>query len=103
MSALTSYGAEEGMTKAAIEKVSRRGFLASVSAGSLVLMGHVASAGTLKILSANPNSAESFDPDFFVSISPDGQVTLLAHRSEMGTGIRTGLPRVVADGIKYVE
>ena len=29
--------------------------------------------------------------DLFVAIAPDGTVTIVAHRSEMGTGIRTGL------------
>jgi isoquinoline 1-oxidoreductase beta subunit len=33
----------------------------------------------------------------FVAIAPDGIVTIVAHRSEMGTGIRTGLPTIVAD------
>lgn len=37
------------------------------------------------------------DPLVFVSIAPDGQVTLVAHRAEMGTGSRTSLPMVLAD------
>ena len=37
------------------------------------------------------------DPHVFVSIAPDGTVTLVAHRSEMGTGSRTSLPMVLAD------
>jgi isoquinoline 1-oxidoreductase beta subunit len=32
------------------------------------------------------------DPMVFVSIDTDGTVTLVAHRSEMGTGSRTSLP-----------
>ncbi|MBY8975868.1 xanthine dehydrogenase family protein molybdopterin-binding subunit [Rhodobacteraceae bacterium NNCM2] len=38
-----------------------------------------------------------YDPNIFVSIDPDGTVTIVAHRSEMGTGSRTSLPMVVAD------
>lgn len=79
---------------------SRRGFMASVSAGSLVLMANAASA---KIRLANepvPASADSFSPDLFVSIDPDGTVNAVVHRSEMGTGIRTGLPRVLADELE---
>ena len=82
----------------ATQQLSRRNFLATVSAGSLVLMGRVASG--IPITNVNPTSLEDFNPDFFVSIAPDGRVTLLAHRSEMGTGIRTGLPRVVADELE---
>ncbi len=37
------------------------------------------------------------DPRVFVSIAPDGIVTIIASRSEMGTGSRTSLPMVVAD------
>jgi isoquinoline 1-oxidoreductase beta subunit len=38
-----------------------------------------------------------WDPHVFVSIAPDGIVTIVTHRSEMGTGSRTSLPMVVAD------
>ena len=79
--------------------VTRRSFLASVSAGSLVLMGRTA-MGQAGLADASKTNVESFAPDFFVSISPDGTVTCLAHRSEMGTGIRTGLPRVIADELE---
>ncbi|WP_255969951.1 molybdopterin cofactor-binding domain-containing protein, partial [Klebsiella pneumoniae] len=37
------------------------------------------------------------DPLVFVSIAEDGTVTIVAHRAEMGTGVRTSLPMVVAD------
>jgi isoquinoline 1-oxidoreductase beta subunit len=37
------------------------------------------------------------DPLVFVSIAADGLVTIVAHRAEMGTGVRTSLPMVVAD------
>ena len=37
------------------------------------------------------------DPHVYVAIAPDGAVTIVAHRSEMGTGIRTSLPLVIAD------
>ena len=39
----------------------------------------------------------SFRFDLFVSLDPSGQVEIVAHRSEMGQGIRTALPMVVAD------
>lgn len=37
------------------------------------------------------------DPHVFVSIAADGQVTIIAHRSELGTGARTTLPMIIAD------
>lgn len=37
------------------------------------------------------------DPNVFISLSPDGQVTITNHRAEMGQGIRTSLVMVMAD------
>ena len=37
------------------------------------------------------------NPLVFVAIAADGAVTILAHRAEMGQGVRTSLPMVVAD------
>ena len=77
--------------------ISRRGFIASATAaGSLVLMAKV-DAGKLTVANARNSQEEDFSPDLFVSLAPDGSVTIMAHRSEMGTGIRTALPRVIAD------
>ena len=42
-------------------------------------------------------AASVWDPHVFVSIDPSGTVTIVTHRSEMGTGSRTSLPMVVAD------
>jgi isoquinoline 1-oxidoreductase beta subunit len=37
------------------------------------------------------------NPLAFVAIAPDGTVTIVCHRSEMGQGVRTSLPMVLAD------
>ena len=37
------------------------------------------------------------DPRIFVAIAEDGTVTVTCHRSEMGQGVRTSWPMVVAD------
>ena len=36
-------------------------------------------------------------PSVYLGVQPDGTVIIVAHRSEMGTGIRTALPMVAAD------
>lgn len=77
--------------------VTRRGFVAGLSAGSLTLAFKLASAQETAQLVADDDADLSFQPDLFVSIAPDGGVTIVAHRSEMGTGIRTILPMIVAD------
>lgn len=40
------------------------------------------------------------NPLVFVSIAADGTVTIVCHRAEMGTGVRTSLPMVVADELE---
>lgn len=87
------------MTTANLQ-VSRRSFLATLSTSSLVLMGHVAVGQEAGLKDARARDEEDFAPDFFVAIAPDGRVTILVHRSEMGTGIRTSLPRIVADELE---
>ena len=79
---------------------NRRDFLATVTATSLVLMGKTMPGQGAALANALLADPDHFAPDFFVSIAADGTVTCLAHRSEMGTGIRTSLPRVVADELE---
>jgi isoquinoline 1-oxidoreductase subunit beta len=85
---------------ASFNPITRRSFLAGISAGSLVLMCRVGSANATEFADPAKVNADSFAPDLWVSIAPDGTVTVLASRSEMGTGIRTGLPRVLADELE---
>ncbi|MEM7246107.1 MAG: molybdopterin cofactor-binding domain-containing protein [Acidobacteriota bacterium] len=80
----------------AVVNVSRRDVLRGIAAGSLVLgVGRLGSPMTA--WAVGEAEAAAFSPDLFVTIAPDGAVTIVAHRSEMGTGIRTALPMVVAD------
>ena len=39
-------------------------------------------------------------PKVFVQVAPDGTVSIVVNRSEMGQGIRTSLPRIVADELE---
>jgi len=80
--------------------VSRRRFLAGLSTGSLILMARFGGGQGLAFADASKINADAFAPDLFLAIAPDGTVNVLAHRSEMGTGIRTGLPRVLADELE---
>lgn len=68
-------------------ELSRRGFLAGLGAGLVVsVLPRVARA-----------DAASLDPHVLVHIAPDGAVTVLCHRSEMGQGIRSSLPVVIGE------
>src|SRR5690242_16212650 len=49
---------------------------------------------------SNPAEEASFpglNPNVFVHVAPDGRVTIVCHRSEMGQGIRSSLPVLIAD------
>ena len=87
------------LTRVTLQKISRRGFLAGASA-SFALAAFVEPSSAFE---RYPTGGEAManglrsDPLVFVSIDPDGTVTLVAHRSEMGTGARTSLPMVLAD------
>ena len=89
------------MTHIVIENVSRRGFLKGILAtGGLVVAAQFVPARAALAYATGadkmPHGVRS-DPHLFVSIAPDGIVTIVAIRSEMGTGSRTSLPMIIAD------
>lgn len=71
---------------------SRRDFL---KIGSLATGGFL--LGVNFQCSGPKGETITFAPNVYLSIDSDNQVTIIAHRSEMGTGIRTSLPMIVAD------
>ena len=84
-----------------IENASRRRFLKGVfGAGALVLAARFVPP-LLMHRHATDGQTDAdhaaFHPNVFVGIQQDGTVYIVAHRSEMGTVIRTSLPLVVAD------
>ncbi|MGB8476559.1 MAG: molybdopterin cofactor-binding domain-containing protein [Candidatus Acidiferrum sp.] len=44
-----------------------------------------------------PKDAAPLRPSVYLAIDTDGTAYIVAHRSEMGNGVRTSLPRIVAD------
>jgi isoquinoline 1-oxidoreductase beta subunit len=84
-----------------IEKISRRSVLKGLGiAGGLVLAAPVMSRRAFAAYQTGAGAMPHgtvVDPRVFVAIASDGMVTIVAHRSEMGTGVRTSLPLVVAE------
>jgi len=93
-----------------IVNISRRGFLKD-----LALSGFVLAAGFPALTRADETAAPTAkdkygadamphgwvdNPLVFVAIAEDGTVTIVCHRSEMGQGVRTSLPMVVADELE---
>jgi len=93
-----------------IANISRRAFLKNMA-----LTGFVLAAGFPSLTKADeiasPLEKEKYGADgmphgwvdnplIFVAIASDGTVTIICHRSEMGQGVRTSLPMVVADELE---
>src|SRR4051794_8423615 len=85
----------EGMIE--VVDVSRRGFLGQFfSAGAFVLAAPLASGQ----YAGKTGDAKIWQPSVYLGIEPNGNVMIVAHRSEMGTGARTCLPMIVADELE---
>ena len=77
----------------AVQNVSRRGFLRGLfGAGAFVLGAQILPDEALAALEGS-----DFQPNIWLGLETDGTLRIVTHRSEMGTGIRTSLPLVVAD------
>ena len=84
-----------------VEKISRRAILQGLGiAGGLVLAAPVMSRQAFAAYQTGAGKMPHgtvVDPRVFVAIASDGTVTIVTHRSEMGTGVRTSLPLIVAE------
>lgn len=87
-----------------IVNLSRRSFLGAVSATGLVLAVGIPrlarSADEPKYGADSMPNGWVDDPLVFVAIATDGTVTITCHRQEMGQGVRTSLPMIVADELE---
>jgi len=89
------------MVQIAVEDVSRRGFLKGMlGAGAFVLglqiMGGCGPSGHTAGQAA-AGLKGPLSPNVWLAIDTDGTVYIIAHRSEMGSGSRTAVPRIAAD------
>ena len=85
-----------------IVNLSRRGLLGGLAAGGLVLGIGLPRAGAQQAgfgADGMPNGWRD-DPRLFVAIAEDGIVTVTCHRQEMGQGVRTSIPMVVAEELE---
>ena len=102
MNIITNPGKFRGFERhlGKVENVSRRNVLKGLGiAGSFVLAAPVMTrpAFAYETGAGKMPHGVVVDPKVFVAIAPDGTVTIIAHRSEMGTGVRTSLPLIVAE------
>ncbi|HEY5927277.1 MAG TPA: molybdopterin cofactor-binding domain-containing protein [Kofleriaceae bacterium] len=71
-------------------RITRRSFLAGLGAGLVI------SVRPLRAQPAAPVAA-GFSPHVLVHIAADGTTTVVCHRSEMGQGVRSTIPILIAD------
>jgi len=78
--------------------IDRRAFLTRAG----LTLAIVATPSSLKILAMGPAATASdvFSPGPWLQITPDNQVTILLCKSEMGQGIHTAIPMIVADELE---
>lgn len=94
------------MTEIRIETPSRRLLLQGATAGGLLLALRLPRAQAVEAAPEAKYGADAMphgvvrDPHVFLSIAPDGIVTIFCHRAEMGQGVRTGMPLIVADELE---
>ena len=79
--------------------MDRRDFLkSSVVAGAGLTLGFYLPSGITKMVQAPPGTV--FAPNAFIRIAPDDSVTVLVKHLEMGQGVSTGLPLLVAEELE---
>lgn len=78
-----------------IKNIDRRTFLKAtgLSATGIILGLQMQNCAPKKV-------GGPFSPNVYLTINGDGSVNIVAHRQEMGTGIRTNLPLVLADELE---
>ncbi|HHJ15641.1 MAG TPA: xanthine dehydrogenase family protein molybdopterin-binding subunit [Gammaproteobacteria bacterium] len=80
---------------------SRRAFLRQVAVagvlGSTGLVIALRLPDSGRNVVARVDGCADFRPNAFVRVAPDDSVTIIVHKSEMGQGVYTSLPMIVAD------
>jgi isoquinoline 1-oxidoreductase beta subunit len=81
----------------------RRDFLklSGLASGGLVLGLYLKPAGLASAAEvAMPVTGAEFKPNAFIRITPDGVVTLVSKQPEIGQGIKTSLPMIIAEELE---
>jgi isoquinoline 1-oxidoreductase beta subunit len=84
-------------------EVDRRSFLkASIIGGGalLVAASFPSRSRAEERLGVDATASAEFRPNAFIKIAPDGKVTVIVGQAEMGQGVLTSLPMIVADELE---
>ncbi len=81
-----------------LAQVSRRDFLKAGAAGSASLViGFYWADSSKTSARAAADAAKDFAPNAYIEIHPNGEIRLIAARSEMGQGVRTSMTMILAE------
>ncbi len=87
-----------------VQVLNRRAFLGNVfSAGAFVLAARLIPEQAFAANNANTvgeAASAAWAPNVYLGIEPNGTAIIVTHRSEMGTGIRSVLPMVLAEELE---
>ena len=83
-----------------IQNLSRRDFLKNSGITGAMVLGAQVLPSSLVASARAQSTGASIQPNLFVSIADDGMVTITCSRSEMGQGVRTGIPMILADELE---
>jgi isoquinoline 1-oxidoreductase beta subunit len=88
----------EGRLSGTPTVVDRRSFLklTGLAGGGLVLAFHMGDSNTALAIDGEPG-AKAFAPNAYVKIGSDGAVIIFAKNPEIGQGVKTSLPMIVAE------
>lgn len=81
--------------------VSRRDFLklTGLAGGGLALAFYIRTGGEASAADATATGAD-FTPNAFIRIAPSGAVTIVSKQPEMGQGVKTSLPMIIAEQLE---
>src|ERR1700678_402966 len=82
------------MTTTKASRLNRRDFLtAGIAAGTGLVIGFY-------LPRRGASNQQVFSPNAYVRITPDNKITIVLARSEMGQGVRTALPMILAEELE---
>ena len=86
-------------------ELSRRGFLKGTAAatGGLVIAMYLPGCGKPENAAKNAGPPKIVTANAWLRIGTDGSITVLCDRSEMGQGVYTALPTLIAEELGYSE
>jgi len=84
-----------------MKNYTRREFLKTSLAGAGLTLAAVVTPDGIRILSAAEAEKDmAFQPNVYLRIAPDDTITVIVNKSEMGQGVYTSLPMIIADELE---